>query len=343
LRYSPGLDGLRALAILVVMIFHANPNVVSGGYVGVDLFFVLSAFLITSILAEEYRASGSIDLPRFYVRRFLRLGPALLLMLAVYLLLAPFAWPGDDHGRDALVTALYLSDFTVAAGIGPDYLSHSWSLALEEQFYLLWPFLLVPLLRSSRPTIWLIAAWVAMVAWRFSFTDWRIFYYRPDAHGTGLLAGALLYFSGWRASRWVGLLGLALFVTVCLSVEIKWSAGSIIAAELAAVMMIASVSNTKWVETPMLVHLGKLSYGLYLWHYPIALYLRTRYDFFVSTSLLLPLTYAMALLSYHTVEAWGRQAKDRLSAKAAQRAVLSGCARVEPSPDDSTRTSALRF
>jgi len=324
LRYSPGLDGLRALAILIVMIFHANPNVVVGGYIGVDLFFVLSAYLITSILADEFRATGAIDLPRFYVRRFLRLGPALLFMLAIYLLLAPLAWPGENHGRDALITALYLSDFTVAAGSGPEYLSHSWSLAIEEQFYLLWPLLLVPLLRSNRAVLWLILGWIAMVAWRFSFTDWRIFYYRPDAHGTGLLAGALLYFSDWRASRWVGLLGLALFVAVCVSVEIKWSAGSIIAAELAAVMMISSVSNIKWVETPMLVHLGKLSYGLYLWHYPIALYLRTRYNFFVSTSLVLPLTYAMALLSYHTVEAWGRQMKDRLSGTARQRAALTG-------------------
>ena len=324
MRYSPGLDGLRALAILVVMIFHSNPNVIVGGYIGVDLFFVLSAYLITSVLAEEYRKAGSIDLQRFYLRRFLRLGPALLFMLGIYLVIAPFAWPGEAHGRDALITSLYLSDFTVASGLGPDHLEHSWSLAIEEQFYLLWPFLLVPLLRSNRAILWLAFAWIAMVAWRASFDDWRVFYYRPDCHGTGLLAGAMLYFSGWRASRWVGLLGLALFFGICLTTEIKWSAWSIIGAEIAAVMMIASVSNMKWVETPMLVHLGKLSYGLYLWHYPIALYLRTRYNFFVSTSLVLPLSYAMALLSYHTVEAWGRQMKDRIGGGAAQRAALSG-------------------
>jgi len=312
LRYSPGLDGLRALAILVVIIFHANPNVLVGGYIGVDLFFVLSAYLITSILAEEFRANNSVNLPRFYLRRFLRLGPALLLMLAVYLLVAPFAWPGETHGRDALISALYLSNFTVAAGLGPDFLSHTWSLAIEEQFYLLWPFLLLPLMRSSRAVAWLAVAWAAMVAWRFSFEDWRVFYYRPDTHGTGLIAGALLYFSGWRANRWAGLAGLAIFTALCLTTEIKHSAWSIIAAEAAAVMMIASVANTKWVETPMLVHLGKLSYGLYLWHYPIAVYLRTRYDFFVSTSFVLPLTYAAALISYHTVEAWGRRTKDRI-------------------------------
>ena len=322
MRYSPGLDGLRALAILAVMIFHANPNVLVGGYIGVDLFFVLSAFLITSILAGEYQRTGCIDLSRFYVRRFLRLGPALMLMLAVYLLVAPFAWPGEAHGRDALITSLYLSDFTVAAGLGPDYLQHSWSLAIEEQFYLLWPFLLLPLLRSGRAVAWLALAWLAMLLWRLSFDDWRVYYYRPDAHGTGLLAGALLYFSGWRASRWVGMLGLALFAGVCLTVEIKWSAWSIIAAEVAAVMMIASVANMKWVETPMLVHIGKLSYGLYLWHYPIALYLRTRYNFFVSASLVLPLTYAAALLSYHSVEAWSRRLKSRMEAARSTEAAI---------------------
>jgi len=322
LRYSPGLDGLRALAILIVMIFHSNPSVLVGGYIGVDLFFVLSAYLITSILAEEYRKTGSINLQRFYLRRFLRLGPALLFMLAVYLVIAPIAWPTEAHGRDALITALYLSDFTVAAGLGPRYLSHSWSLAIEEQFYLLWPFLLVPLLRSKRAITWLIVAWCAMVAWRFSFADWRVFYFRPDAHGSGLLAGAILYFSGWRASRWVGLVGLAIFLGVCLLFEIKWSAGSIIAAEIAAVMMIASVSNMKWVEAPLLVHLGKLSYGLYLWHYPISFYLRTRYNFIVCASLVLPLSYVIAQLSYHTVEALGRRMKDRIGDLKAQEVAL---------------------
>jgi len=324
LRYSPGLDGLRAVAILVVMLFHSNPDVLVGGFVGVDLFFVLSGFLITSILAEEYRTAGAIDLPRFYLRRFLRLGPALLFMLAAYLLIAPLMWPGEPHGRDALFTALYISDFTISSGLGPEHLEHGWSLAIEEQFYLLWPILLLPLLRSGRAIPWLLAALFAVTVWRAQFADWKDYYYRLDTHSSGLLVGALLHFMGWQASRLVGLLGLTLFGFVTVFAEIEWSAFTILAAEVAAVMLIASVAESKWLEAPLLVHIGKLSYGLYLWHYPIAHYLRSRFDFFETATLTLILSYVMALISYHTVEAWSRRIKDRVGGTTAREAALPG-------------------
>jgi peptidoglycan/LPS O-acetylase OafA/YrhL len=324
LRYSPGLDGLRAVAILVVMLFHSNPNILVGGYVGVDLFFVLSGFLITSILVDEYRSTGAIDVPRFYLRRFLRLGPALLFMLAGYLLIAPLAWPGEPHGRDALFTALYLTDFTLPAGMGPRHLVHSWSLAVEEQFYLLWPLLLVPLLRSKRAVAWLLLVLIAMVAWRAQYTDWKDHYYRIDTHSSGLLVGAVLQLVGWRTNRWVGLAGLALFLCVTLFAQREWNSPAILATEIAAVMLIASVAESKWLETPLLVHIGKLSYGLYLWHYPIAQYLRYRYDFFESAAITLLLSYVMALLSYQTVEAWSRRIKDRIGSTAPREAALPG-------------------
>ena len=324
MKYSPGLDGLRAIAILAVMLFHSNPDVLVGGYIGVDLFFVLSGFLIPSILVEEYRKSGSIDLRRFYLRRFLRLGPALLFMLAVYMMVAPLVWPGEPHGRDALLAGLYLSDFTVPSGLGPEHIGHSWSLAIEEQFYLLWPLLLVPILRSNRAILWLVIALIAMVAWRATFTDWRDYHYRLDTHGTGLVVGALLYFSAWRASKWVGLVGLVIFLSLCLFVEIEWSSFTILAAEIAAVMLIASVSETKWLEAPLLVHIGKLSYGLYLWHYPIADYFRTRFDFFTTATLVLLLSYGMALLSYHTIEALGRRMKSKISSHGSGKAAFPG-------------------
>lgn len=324
MRYSPGLDGLRAIAILVVMLFHSNPDVLVGGYVGVDLFFVLSGFLITSILVDEYRSKGAINVPRFYLRRFLRLAPPLLFMLAAYVLIAPFVWPGEAHGRDALFTALYITDFTLPMGLGPDHLVHSWSLAVEEQFYLLWPLLLVPLLRSNRAIPWLLAGLITMIAWRAQFTDWKDHYYRIDTHSSGLLVGALLHFIGWRASKLIGLLGLLIFVLVTLFAQREWNAPAILATEIAAVMLIAGVAESKWLEAPFLVHIGKLSYGLYLWHYPIAAYFRSRFDFFETATITLVLSYAMALLSYHTVEAWSRKIKDRIESKGTREAPLPG-------------------
>lgn len=311
------------MAILVVMLFHSNPDVLVGGFVGVDLFFVLSGFLITSILAEEYRGSGAIDVPRFYLRRFLRLAPPLFLMLGAYLLIAPLVWPGEPHGRDALFTALYISDFTISSGLGPEHLAHGWSLAIEEQFYLLWPVLLVPLLRSGRAVSLLLIVLIAMLAWRAQFTDWMDHYYRPDTHSSGLLAGALLHFAGWQAGRLVGLLGLVIFAVVILFAQMEWNSPAILATEIAAVMLIASVRESKWLEAPLLVHIGKLSYGLYLWHYPIAHYLRSRFDFFETVTMTLLLSYLMALLSYHSVEAWSRRMKDRISAPKQREPVLT--------------------
>lgn len=105
MQYRPELDGLRAIAVVLVVLFHADGQV-SGGFIGVDLFFVLSAFLITSLLASEWGESGVIDLKRFCWRRFLRLMPALLLLLATYLVVAPFVWPGHNHPRDPVLTGL---------------------------------------------------------------------------------------------------------------------------------------------------------------------------------------------------------------------------------------------
>src|SRR5690606_20056331 len=111
LRYVPQLDGLRALAVLAVVAFHARVPVVSGGFLGVDLFFVLSGYLITRLLADEYARSGRIALGEFYLRRLRRLYPALMALLAVYVVAAPFLFPEHSkHQRDAAIAALYLSD-----------------------------------------------------------------------------------------------------------------------------------------------------------------------------------------------------------------------------------------
>jgi peptidoglycan/LPS O-acetylase OafA/YrhL len=198
--YNPALDGLRAVAVMLVVLFHARAPIAFGGYLGVDIFFVLSGYLITSLLLSELDTKGTLDLRRFYLRRLLRLTPALFAMLAVYLIVAPFLWPATtDHGKQAAIAATYLSDYAVAFWGTPDFLSHTWSLSVEEHFYLLWPLVLLAACRrwDRRSLVWVFGAayglatlvrWVCIVKGQ----SWEQVYYRFDTHLSGLMLGAWL-------------------------------------------------------------------------------------------------------------------------------------------------------
>ena len=172
-----------------------------GGFLGVDFFFVLSGFLITSILLNEHDTQGSIRLPAFYLRRAQRLMPALLLTIALFLAASSAAWPKyhETSGRDALLTALFLSDYGKAFWGMPVVLQHSWSLSVEEHFYLLWPLALIFLVRRLSPlglVKAIIALFFAATVWRIACIwlgqDWTQIYYRFDTRMTGLIAGALI-------------------------------------------------------------------------------------------------------------------------------------------------------
>lgn len=139
--YIPALDGMRAVAVLVVVFFHAKVPGFGGGFFGVDVFFVLSGYLITRLLLQEQQATGRVALPHFYLRRLRRLYPALLLFLAVYLMLAATVLNGPPyamrlHLRDALLSAVYLQDYAKMLDLYPFWLRHMWSLSIEEHFYL---------------------------------------------------------------------------------------------------------------------------------------------------------------------------------------------------------------
>ena len=164
MRHTPSLDGIRGLSILAVVGFHTSSTLAPGGAVGVDMFFALSAFLITSLLLAELAETGRVDWRSFYLRRCVRLLPALVVFLG---LIAPVValligtW--RSIGSNTLKVGLYLSDFAAADVLwGPisDPYRHTWSLAVEEQFYLLWPLLLVWLWRRSVPLI----AWASLLA-----------------------------------------------------------------------------------------------------------------------------------------------------------------------------------
>ncbi|RYE90039.1 MAG: acyltransferase, partial [Myxococcales bacterium] len=161
LRHIPALDGLRGLALLGVLLFHAD-GALRGGYLGVDLFFVLSGYLITTLLLAEQASAGRIELGAFWVRRFRRLMPALLsLMPAIALHAWLLAAPGELPGlrADALATLGYVANWRAILAHksywdlfnAPSPLEHTWSLAIEEQFYVLWPLLVVAVLRRRSP------------------------------------------------------------------------------------------------------------------------------------------------------------------------------------------------
>lgn len=150
LDYVPALDGLRVVAVALVILFHAGVPFLPGANLGVDIFFVLSGYLIGRLLLAEFRAHAAIDLRRFYRRRLWRLMPPLLLLLALYAALAPLVWPDYCfHLRDGIELLLYVTDIALVFGDGPQYLTHAWSLSIEERFYLLLPVLLLFLLRVS--------------------------------------------------------------------------------------------------------------------------------------------------------------------------------------------------
>lgn len=326
--HVPELDGLRAVACLLVILFHAAPSgLFAGGFLGVDMFFVLSGFLITNVLVTEWEDSKRIAIGQFYLQRALRLAPALLFFLAVYVVAAPLAWPGEPHFRDAGLTALYVSDYSYPLTGSPRYLQHSWSLSVEEQFYLLWPLVIPLVVQRHRGIILLFLAWLAITLGRYALANsgWVNYYYFLHTHSSGLIAGA-----GLALARRQGLVNIGarsgaiatfVFAMLTMTARMPSSTVAITLGEILSILIIGCiVSGSKLPFSTILaakpmVGIGKLSYGLYLWHFPIAYYLRADFGFFVTASVTLGLALAGSILSYYTVEKWGRIAKARLKSR----------------------------
>lgn len=296
------IQGLRAVAVTLVVLGHAGVGAVSGGYVGVDVFFVVSGFLITSLLLRESDRTGRISVRGFYARRALRLLPASTLVVVVTLtccrlLLSRIRF--TDYAGDALSSALYAVNFRLAAA-GTDYLDagtspspfqHFWSLAVEEQFYLLWPLLLV-LCRRSAPgrrgpaaavlgALCLVSFWLN-VTLTGSASPWA--YFGSQTRWWELGAGALLALGARHADRlpapvaaamtWAGL-GCILLAAVRYDNATPFPGRYALLPVLGAVLVLAGGASPARYGARLLlagrpmVRLGGLSYGWYLWHWPV--------------------------------------------------------------------------
>ena len=307
------LDGMRAIAVLLVILFHLRVPGFRAGFVGVDIFFVLSGFLITSLLLQEVRRTGRVSLPAFWARRARRLLPALVLVLLTVgvatAMTATYTERASMRG-DLLATTGYVANWhfietsTYFADIGVDSsLEHTWSLAIEEQFYLLWPLLVSAVAAmgvrarlgvGTLALIWVIAS-AALLAllWApgdveraYMGTDARIFEPLLGAAGAAFVASPGGRARIARAGRWVlaaGATALCIgLVTITPGGRGYFVGGAVlISAGTLAIMAplwvgAGGVTARSILSWGPLVWIGVVSYGAYLWHWPVTLWLRVR-------------------------------------------------------------------
>jgi peptidoglycan/LPS O-acetylase OafA/YrhL len=359
---SLALDGLRGFALIWVVTYHftSSAGPFPGGWVGLDVFFVLSGFLITAMLLDEVRVHGRVSLPKFYARRAFRLLPALFTMLAVWVaVLLAFhdttwiaATPGGRGTGDPVdvgpalkqvgIVLAYGVNWVYALGSGSAPLAHLWSLAVEEQFYVVWPFVLLLLLRlpaarRSWPVLALaaVSATLPYLYWDGGAGNDRI-YFGTDTRAVGMLMGAVAALAwhrrrsrgqdmpGGTARGWLGMSLVLLFLFTVGNIPLKFLAGPTIMA-LAAMQVVPYLvehphsAMARFYNHRVLVWLGQRSYAVYLWHYLWATWLHPLHP-----AVHIPLGVAASLLCAH------------LSWQLVEAPALRYARRFRPGPSDGT-------
>ncbi len=323
LTYMPGLDGVRGTAIALVLGSHASIPFMTGGGVGVDIFFVLSGFLISSILLAEFRSHGRIDMASFYWRRSLRIIPPLLSVCLGLCIAAPFAGISWVILRsDFVATLTFVSDYTRADRNVPLYLAPTWSLSVEEQFYLLWPACIWGLMRTGwsprRIVSLLIGAAIAIAIWRFyRFTtaaNLVAVYDNFDTRVDALLWGSALAFLPAEHLRkaslpWPAALAILLGHVVFSHWDQPWLyLGGMTVGSLSATVLIAAAASRSnamlsiILENAPLRWLGRISYSVYLWHYPPLLMLFLAGNRGIVLLVIIPVGIVLGAMSYYFVE-----------------------------------------
>jgi peptidoglycan/LPS O-acetylase OafA/YrhL len=332
--YLPGIDALRALAVLAVFLYHARVEWMPGGFLGVDLFFVISGYLITSLLLREFRSGGHVDLGRFWLRRARRLLPAVGVLIAVTMVLAALfeADRIDQLRGDAVASLAYFANWHFAFGDvsyfdhfqRPSLFTHLWSLSVEEQFYLFWPLVFaagMKLFGRSRLLLGVLAGALGSVvlAWILfdPGSDASRIYYGTDTHAVGLLAGVALalVWSPIELRRHpsgplvgpildtVGILALA-YVLLCLlevhDYDLALYHGGYLWLAIATALLVAVLAHPAarlggLLGTPPALWLGLRSYSFYLWHWPVLALTRPGLDVDLPRGVLIPLQLAVVL------------------------------------------------
>lgn len=306
-RYMPGLDGVRAVAVIAIIIYHLNPQWLSGGFLGVDTFFVISGYLITSLLLTEYHKTGKIELMSFWLRRVKRLIPAVLFLVMGVIVLSLIFMPTEIQKvrADSIAAIFYVSnwwyimqnvDYFEQFAVQP--LKHLWSLAIEEQFYLVFPIVLLSLLSFIRRLksiriIFLILLVISMIAMMVLYVpneNVARVYFGTDTRIQTLLMGVLLALV-WppfqlkakvnRQMRTMidtaGVVGLAIlficFKFVSETNSILYYGGFFLISTVTLLVIASSVHPSgyfaKFLGNKVFTFIGSRSYSLYLWHYPI--------------------------------------------------------------------------
>ena len=355
LGHRPGLDGLRAIAVGLVLLHHTGAILVrrwgqwfTGGFLGVDLFFVLSGFLITTLLLERRQRKEARPLLSFYARRALRLLPAVAALLVGNLLVTLVEQKGVGSAVESFVVVFsYTTNWALLYHFGnlsPD-LSHLWSLAIEEQFYAIWPLVLLGTMTlglTRRRLAWVCVALAVVAAiWRAALyqggESWLVVYIRTDARADALLIGAALALlrpdllieripTGVRTAA--GGAALVLFIAVACVVHGDsgglYLGGYTLVALLAGVLITVELAGP-WALRPVLasrpmVYVGRLSYSLYLWHF-LVFHVVDAHVADRSTALRIALgwgiTAAVSAASFRLVERPALRVKDRIGRRAA--------------------------
>ncbi|MEB6322317.1 acetyltransferase [Staphylococcus xylosus] len=314
-RYMPGIDGLRAIAVIGIIIYHLNKQWLTGGFLGVDTFFVISGYLITSLLLFEYESTGIINLKQFWLRRIRRLIPAMLVLVIVVTVATLIFKPGEivNIKQDVFAAVFYVSNWWYIA-TDVNYfeqfafmpLKHLWSLAIEEQFYIIFPIVFILLLltikkyRNVTLVFWIISliSLLAMIIISQYQTGHSRVYFGTDTRLQTMLLGVIFAFV-WPPFKLkrnpnyilrtiidsIGVVAIALLLMLFFKVNDNsnwiYHGGFYLISLLTLFVIISAVHPSgyfaKILGNPLFIYIGKRSYSLYLWHFPVISFIHSYY------------------------------------------------------------------